>query len=149
MASAGRVQKQSGSYTFRIEGYSGLSANVGISTESPEFRLCGHCWQLRIFPGGSLETHKNFVSYYLASKSTKQARASYKLSVKCQISEGSDETFSSSGVRLFEAKGTPGLMKALQEVGEVKSEEPSAAMMDFEQLWSQYQRERGQDSMQY
>jgi hypothetical protein len=106
VASAGRVQKHSGSYTFRIEGYSGLSANVGISTESPEFRLCGHCWQLRIFPGGSLETHKNFVSYYLASKSTKQARASYKLSVTCQISDGTDETFSSSGVRLFEAKGT-------------------------------------------
>ena len=100
------MHKQTGSYTFRIEGYSGLSSAVGVSTESPEFRLCGHCWQLRIFPGGSLEAHKNFVSYYLASKSTRQARASYKLSVKCQKVDGSDETFSSSGVRLFEAKGT-------------------------------------------
>ena len=106
VASVGRVQKHSGSYTFRIEGYSGLSSAVGISTESPEFRLCGHCWQLRIFPGGSLETHKNFVSYYLASKSTRQARASYRLSVKCQKIGGTDETFSSSGVRMFEAKGT-------------------------------------------
>ena len=44
VASVGRVQKHSGSYTFRIEGYSGLSSAVGISTESPEFRLCGHCW---------------------------------------------------------------------------------------------------------
>jgi hypothetical protein len=106
LASMGRVQKQSGSYTFRIEGYSGLTASVGVSTESPEFRLCGHLWQLRIFPGGSLEAHKNFVSYYLASKSARQARASYKLSVMSQINGGTDETFCSSGVRLFEAKGT-------------------------------------------
>ena len=89
-ASTSRVKRSSGSYTFRIEGYSGLSTRVGDSTESPEFELCGHMWQLRIFPGlihylhctylyrmitnfvdtvgGSLEAHKGFISYYLASK---------------------------------------------------------------------------------
>lgn len=100
-----RVQKQFGSYRFRIEGYSGLSNRVGDSIESPEFTICGHCWQLRIFPGGSLESHKSYISYYLASKSTRQARASYKLSIVNQIPGGEDEQFASSGVRVFEAKG--------------------------------------------
>jgi len=35
---------------------------------------------------------------------------------------------------VFEAKGTPGLLRALQEVGEMKSDEASAAMLDFEKL---------------
>eukprot|EP01038_Epipyxis_sp_PR26KG_P011619 gene11619-15558_t len=100
-----RVMKQCGSYRFRIEGYSGLSTRVGESVESPEFILCGHQWQLRIFPGGSLEAHKGYVSYYLASKSTKVARASYRLFVLNQISGGSDEMFASSGIRTFEPKG--------------------------------------------
>ena len=50
-SSVSRVRKTSGIYSFRIEGYSGLSTKVGDSTESPEFELCGHLWQLRIFPG--------------------------------------------------------------------------------------------------
>ena len=142
------MRKLLGAFTFRIEGYSGLSTAVGGSSESPEFDLCGHVWQLRIFPGGSLEAHKGHLSFYLASKSPRQARASYKLSVLCQHSpssangaagdtrsswltgpssanpstvnpapaprtvdqsplvvEGRDETFSSSGIRVFEAKG--------------------------------------------
>jgi len=123
--STGKVQKLVGSYTFRIDRFSGLSSNVGASTESPEFDLCGHIWQLRIFPGGSLEAHKGHLSYYLASKSSRQARASYRLSVLNQIDEvapglnttatttsntattatSKDESFSSSGVRVFEAKG--------------------------------------------
>jgi speckle-type POZ protein len=100
-----RVQKTFGTYKFRIEGYSGLSNRVGDSVESPEFTLCGHSWQLRIFPGGSLESHKGYVSYYLASKSTRQARASYKLMIANQIPGGEDESFASSGIRVFEAKG--------------------------------------------
>ena len=104
-ASVSRVKKAAGIYSFRIEGYSGLSAKVGDSTESPEFDLCGHLWQLRIFPGGSLEAHRTYVSYYLASKSTRSAKASYKLSVCSQVPGGADECFASSGVRLFEAKG--------------------------------------------
>ena len=80
-------------------GYSGLSTRVGDSTESPEFELCGHVWQLRIFPGGSLEAHRAYLSYYLASKSTRSARASYKLSVCSQVAGGTDESFASSGVR--------------------------------------------------
>lgn len=125
--STGKVQKLVGSYTFRIDRYSGLSSSVGASTESPEFDLCGHIWQLRIFPGGSLEAHKGHLSYYLASKSSRQARASYRLSVLNQSSDetapgvnsttttssnattstatSKDESFSSSGVRVFEAKG--------------------------------------------
>jgi hypothetical protein len=99
-----RVHRTSGTFTFRIEGYGGLSTRVGESAESPEFELCGHMWQLRIFPGGSLEVHRGHLSFYLASKSTKIARASYKLSVVNQAG-GSDETFTSSGVRVFEAKG--------------------------------------------
>ena len=80
-------------------GYSGLSTRVGDSTESPEFELCGHVWQLRIFPGGSLEAHRAYLSYYLASKSTRSARASYKLTVCSQVAGGTDESFASSGVR--------------------------------------------------
>ena len=106
IASNGKVKKQMGAYTFRVEGYSGLPTTIGTSTESPEFPLVGHTWQLRIFPGGSLDMHKSYVSFYLASKSNRQARASYKLSVLNQRPGGADETFSSSGVRVFEAKGT-------------------------------------------
>ena len=49
---------------------------------------------------------------------------------------------------VLEATGTPGLTKALKEVGEMKDEDASAAIMDFERLWSQYQLEREQDSME-
>ena len=71
-----------------------------------KFELCGYLWQLRIFPGGSLEAHKKYLSFYLASKANKSARASYKLIAKNQaVGSGSDEVFVSSGVRLFEAKG--------------------------------------------
>lgn len=103
--SVSKVQKKVGHYCFRIDGYSGLSTRVGDSVESPEFNLCGHTWQLRIFPGGSLDVHKGYVSFYLASKCTKVARARYKLSIINQIPGGENETFSSSGVRIFEAKG--------------------------------------------
>jgi hypothetical protein len=103
--SVSRVKKAAGIYSFRVEGYSGLSAKVGDSTESHEFELCGHLWQLRVFPGGSLEAHRTNVSFYLASKSSRSAKASYKLSVCSQVSGGADECFASSGVRLFEAKG--------------------------------------------
>ena len=84
-SSTARVKKTLGSYRFRVEGYSSLSTKVGESIESPEFNLCGHEWQLRIFPGGSLEAHKLFVSFYLASKSNKVARASYKLIILSQV----------------------------------------------------------------
>ena len=100
------IKKSSGSYSFRVEGYSGLTSKVGDSAESPEFTLCDHLWQLRLFPGGSLEEHKNFVSYYIASKSQNSAKASYKLSICSQVYGGADESFTSSGVRLFEAKGS-------------------------------------------
>jgi hypothetical protein len=99
-----RVHKASGTFTFRIEGYAGLSTRVGESAESPEFELCGHIWQLRIFPGGSLDIHRGYMSFYLASKSSRTARASYKLMVCSQVN-GNDEVFVSSGVRVFEAKG--------------------------------------------
>ena len=99
-----KVKRQIGSFTFRVEGYGGLSTRVGESCESPEFDLCGHTWQLRIFPGGSLEVHRGFLSFYLASKSTRNSRASYRLTVVNQAS-GVDESFASSGVRVFEAKG--------------------------------------------
>ena len=50
---------------------------------------------------------------------------------------------------VLEATGTPGLMKALKEVGEMKDEDASAAMMDFERLWNQYQEEKIHDTTQY
>jgi hypothetical protein len=106
--STGKVRKLNGSFTFRVQGYSGLPQAIGVSTESPEFDLCGHVWQLRIFSGGSLDAHRGYLSYYLASKSTRQARASYKLIVVHQSDPpdpSKDESFSSSGVRVFEAKG--------------------------------------------
>ena len=52
-----------------------------------------------------MDSHKGYVSYYLASKSTRLARAAYKLVILNQNPGGLDETFISSGVRLFEAKG--------------------------------------------
>lgn len=52
-----------------------------------------------------MDAHKAHVSFYLASKSNRAARASYKLLVLSQIIGGNDEVFASSGVRLFEAKG--------------------------------------------
>ena len=100
------IKKSSGSYSFRIEGFSGLTSKVGDSTESPEFSLCEHLWQLRLFPGGSLPEHKNHISYYIASKSPQTAKASYKLTICSQVYGGIDETFTSSGIRLFEAKGS-------------------------------------------
>ena len=97
--------KSSGSYTFRVEGYSGLISKVGESVESPEFILCDRLWQIRIFPGGSLEKHKNYVSYYIASKSPQSAKASYKLSICSQVYGGIDACFTSAGIRSFEARG--------------------------------------------
>ena len=47
------------------------------------------------------------------------------------------------------SKGTAGLMEALREVGEMKSEDASAAMLDFEKLWNEYRAERGHDATQY
>lgn len=35
--STARVKKIVGSYSFKIENYSGLNSAIGISTESPEF----------------------------------------------------------------------------------------------------------------
>lgn len=103
--SVAKVQRSSGIFRFQVEGYSGVSTRIGDSIESPEFGLCGYTWQLRIFPGGSLEAHKGYLSFYLASKSNQVARATYKLSVINQMIGGEDESFSSSGVRIFEAKG--------------------------------------------
>jgi hypothetical protein len=99
-----KTEKTFGCYRFQVEGYSELPSSVGESSESPEFVVAGHTWQLRIFPGGSANNHKDFISFYLASKSDKVARASYKLSIINQISNGQDETFTSSGIRTFEAK---------------------------------------------
>jgi hypothetical protein len=104
-SSVSRVKKSYGTYRFRIEGFSGVPNRIGESVESPEFTLCGYTWQLRIFPGGSLELHKDFLSFYLASKSEKLARASYTLSIVNQILGGEDESFNSSAVRIFEPKG--------------------------------------------
>ena len=47
------------------------------------------------------------------------------------------------------SKGTAGLMEALREIGEMKNEDVSAAMLDFERLWNQYRAERGNDATQY
>lgn len=52
-----------------------------------------------------MDAHKDYVSFYLASKSTREAKASYKLMILNQLN-GPDEIFASSGVRIFEAKGT-------------------------------------------
>lgn len=106
----GKVETTTGKFTFTVEGWSTLSDKVGDSTESPEFDLCGKKWQLRIFPGGSLENHCGYISYYLASKSTTLIRASYKLIVRNQNPASSfqppvDEMFASAGIRKFEAKG--------------------------------------------
>lgn len=84
------VPRQTGIFTFRIGGFPALDDKVGETTESPEFDLCRRKWQLRIFPGGSLMAHAGHVSYYLASKSLVQTRASYKLIIVHQKG-GKDE----------------------------------------------------------
>ena len=50
---------------------------------------------------------------------------------------------------VLEAKGTAGLMEALKEVGEMKDEDASAAMLDFEGLCNEYRAERQNDTTQY
>lgn len=102
---AARMEKVTGTFSFTVEGWSALPDKIGESTESPEFELCGKNWQLRIFPGGSLDAHVNYVSFYLASKSTTLTRASYKLLIKNQSNGSNDEVFASAGIRKFEAKG--------------------------------------------
>lgn len=102
---AARMEKVTGTFSFTVEGWSALPDKVGESTESPEFELCGKSWQLRIFPGGSLDAHINYVSFYLASKSSTLTRASYKLIIKNQNNGSNDEVFASAGIRKFEAKG--------------------------------------------
>jgi speckle-type POZ protein len=102
---AARMEKVTGTFSFTVEGWSALPDKIGESTESPEFELCGRSWQLRIFPGGSLDAHVNYVSFYLASKSTTMTRASYKLLIKNQNNGSNDEVFASAGIRKFEAKG--------------------------------------------
>ena len=126
--SVSKVQKSTGIYRFQVEGYSGLSTRVGDSIESPEFTLCAYTWQLRIFPGGSLDNHKGYLSYYLASKSHKVARASYKLSVINQVMGGEDESFCSSGARIFEAKGV--------QVGQYFALRCTLAYFDFEDVFT-------------
>lgn len=102
---AARIERLVGTFSFTLDGWNELPDKVGESTESPEFELCGKLWQLRIFPGGSLENHVGFISYYLASKSSTVTRAAYKLIIKNQKQGGADEVFASSGIRKFEAKG--------------------------------------------
>jgi len=102
---AAKVEKTKGTFSFTLSGWSDVPNRVGESTESPEFEICGKLWQLRIFPGGSLEAHSGYVSYYLASKATTVTRASYKLSITNLIDSEADAIFVSSGIRKFEAKG--------------------------------------------
>lgn len=102
---AAKVEKTTGSFTFTLSGWSDVPNRIGESTESPEFEICGKQWQLRIFPGGSLELHSGYVSYYLASKSATVTRASYKLFIINQSDPEQDALFASSGIRKFEAKG--------------------------------------------
>lgn len=99
-----RVDRKFGRFSYHILDFSSLSTEIGCAVEGPDFELCGHVWQLRIFPGGSLPQHKTFVSYYLASKSTKDARASYRLAILNQIGGGENKSYSSNGCRLFKAK---------------------------------------------
>lgn len=101
-----RVKQTKGSYSFRVEGYLGLPDGVSDSVESPEFVLCGYTWQLRIFPGGSLDAHRGYLSFYLASKSDKDARVSYKLSVVNHVLGLDNESFSSPSARTFAAIGS-------------------------------------------
>ena len=114
------VNSLSGKFSFEVDGFLNLSDEVGETIESPEFELCTRLWQLRIFPGGSLQAHKGYLSFYLASKSIIVTRASYKLIVVRQerLSTDSDEdeplnvstsrpdeVFASTGIRKFEARG--------------------------------------------
>lgn len=101
-----RVKQTKGTYSFCIEGYSGLSDAVSDSVESPEFVLCDYTWQLRVFPGGSLDAHRGYLSFYLASKSDRDARISYKLSVVNHILGLESESFSSPSARTFSAIGS-------------------------------------------
>lgn len=103
-SSVARVNKKFGRFSYHIYDFSSLSTEVGYAVEGPDFELCGHMWQLRLFPGGSLIQHKGHVSLYLASKSNLDARASYRLAILSQLEGGENRSYSSNGWRLFKAK---------------------------------------------
>lgn len=89
------VQTLEGIYTFTVNGWQGVDTTVGTSIESPVFKLCENNWQLRIFPGGSLQAHSGYVSFYLANKDKQKVRVSYSL-------HAFGESFQSSAIRTFE-----------------------------------------------
>ncbi len=93
-----------GSFVFRIEGYGWLNSRIGDYTESPVFEVCEHLWLLRIYPGGSLEAHKEYLSYFLVNMSDRVTRACCKIYVVNQFGEN-DEMFESVGIRVFEKSG--------------------------------------------
>lgn len=90
--------RHTGSFTWRIEGYSGLSAVVGECIESPPFALCGHVWQVTLYPGGASDDSQGHLSVYLANISAHSVRAKYTLRV-CHL----DVEYDSSEVRTFKA----------------------------------------------
>lgn len=99
-----KVDRKFGRFSYQINDFSSLSTVVGCAAEGPDFELCGYSWQLRLFPGGSLVQHQGYLSLYLASKSCRDCRASYKLSIVNQLYPGENRSYSSNGWRLFKAR---------------------------------------------
>ncbi len=98
-----KVKAMTGSFAYRFERYGRFNTRIGDSTISPKFELYGHLWQFRIFPGGSFDSEKEYLSLYLESNSNRVAKASCELFVVNQMG-GNDEMFS-GGVRRFQANG--------------------------------------------
>ncbi len=76
-----RVQSLKGRYTFRVEHYEGLSTQIGVPIESPEFVLCGNTWSLNIYPGGENKSHAGYIACYLQNRSMSSVRASYTFTI--------------------------------------------------------------------
>lgn len=86
------------SYTWTVNNWDNVDKTVGNKIKSPIFNICDNDWQLRVFPGGLLEIHRGYTSFYLANMDHKSVKAKYTLNM---INGSLTETFSSSDVRFF------------------------------------------------
>jgi speckle-type POZ protein len=82
-----KVRKAVGSFTCRIEGFSGFSREAGKYSESDMFELCGMKWKLQLFPGGcNQELRGNHMSLFLLRVAPfVEGRISFEVSLRDQL----------------------------------------------------------------
>mmetsp|Transcript_23081 Transcript_23081/g.33804 ORF Transcript_23081/g.33804 Transcript_23081/m.33804 type:complete len:368 (+) Transcript_23081:142-1245(+) len=105
VSTTSRVKRLTGKFTHSVVGWQAIPQLVGDHIESPLVELCGHKWKIRIFPGGSAMKHSNYVSLYLANRSSNAVSATYKLFIHNQETNEDEIIFTSAGVKLFDTQG--------------------------------------------